>query len=125
MGDARHDLGIAAERAVATWLEVAGWRVLARRHRSRDGGEVDLIALDPIATLVAIEVRARRTARSGTGSETIDGHRVARIGRTLVAYATNSSMPHCGLRVDLVMVTPLPGTVGRWHLQRIPDIGAW
>ncbi|MDQ3488558.1 MAG: YraN family protein, partial [Acidobacteriota bacterium] len=47
MGDARHDLGIAADGAVAAWLGAAGWRILARRYRSAAGGEVDLIAVDP------------------------------------------------------------------------------
>jgi len=125
MGDARHQLGIAAELAVARWLETAGWRVLARRHRSRAGGEVDLIALDPNDVLVAVEVRARRTDRTGTGSESIDAGRSARIGRTLIAFATERGVGHRGLRMDLVTVTPVPGTVVRWRLRRVPEIGGW
>lgn len=124
MGDPRHDLGIAAERAVATWLEGVGWRVLARRQRSRDGGEVDLIAVDPDTTLVAIEVRARRTVRSGDGSETIDRRRTARIGRTLAAFAAASGVRSGGMRVDLVIAAPEAGTDARWRLRRIPDVGA-
>ncbi len=125
MGDPRHDLGIAAERAVASWLEGADWQILARRHRATGGGEVDLIALDCDATLVAIEVRARRTDRAGIGSEAIDPRRTARIGRTLAAFAMSSSFHHRGLRLDLVIVAPMPGVVGGWRLRRIPDIGAW
>jgi len=125
MGDARHDLGIAAEQAVAAWLGGAGWRILAQRLRSKGGGEVDLIAVDPANILVAIEVRARRSVRAGTGAETIDGRRRARIGRTLAAFGAGSGEPHRGLRVDLVIVAPVPGSVTRWQLRRIPDIGAW
>jgi len=125
MGDPRHDLGIAAEEAVAAWLETAGWRVLARRHRSRAGGEVDLIAIDRSEILVAIEVRARRTGRTGTGSETIDGRRTARIGRTLAVFAASSGVRHGGLRMDLVIVTPMPEAVAGWRLRRVPDIGGW
>ncbi len=125
MGDPRHDFGIAAEHAVASWLEAAGWRIMARRQRSTDGGEIDLIAVDTGAVLVAVEVRARRTRRAGIGSEAIDRRRTARIGRTLAAFATSSSVDHRGLRMDLVMVTPIPGPVVRWRLRRIPDIGAW
>ncbi|MDQ3690466.1 MAG: YraN family protein [Chloroflexota bacterium] len=125
MGDARHDLGIAAEQAVAKWLVGAGWRILARRLRSAAGGEVDLIALDPTMVLVAIEVRARRSGRAGTGAETIDGRRTARIGRTLAAFSAASGHVHRGLRVDLVMVAPMPESVTAWRLRRIPDIGAW
>jgi putative endonuclease len=125
MGDPRHELGIAAEAAVARWLETAGWRVLARRQRSASGGEVDLIAIDPAEVLVAIEVRSRRSGRTGTGTEAIDRRRTARIGRTLAAFATGRAIAHRGLRVDLVIVTPIPGAVGRWRLRRVPEIGAW
>jgi putative endonuclease len=125
MGDPRHDLGHAAEAAVAAWLEASGWQILARRHRSPAGGEVDLIARDPDGVLVGIEVRARRTTRAGLGSETLDARRTARIGRTLAAFAAGSRAAHRGLRVDLVRVTPMPGPHARWRLRRIPGIGAW
>jgi putative endonuclease len=124
MGDARHDLGIAAEAAVAGWLERSGWVVLGRRVRSAGGGEVDLVALDPDRCLVAIEVRARRTARTGIGSEPIDHRRTGRTGRTLVAFAASSGIAHGALRIDLVSVMPEPGNAATWRLRRIPDIGA-
>jgi len=125
MGDARHELGIAAEQAVATWLGSAGWLVLARRHRSRAGGEVDLIAIDPDDVLVAIEVRARSTDRTGTGSETIDARRTARLGRTLGEFAALTGTPHRGLRIDLVTATPAVGSSAAWLLRRLPGIGGW
>lgn len=125
MGNPRHELGAAAERAVATWLELHGWSVLARRHRSANGGEVDLVALDPGLVLVAIEVRARATGRAGDGSETIDARRIARIGRTLVSFAAEGGSRHRGLRVDLVTATPLGlGTDRHWRLRRMPGISA-
>jgi putative endonuclease len=125
MGDPRHDLGRGAEAAVAAWLQRRGWLVLGRRVRSATGGEVDLVALDPDRVLVAIEVRARRTARSGIGSERIDARRTARMGRTLVAFAARGGLGHRGLRIDLVSVTPEPGGDAAWRLRRVPDIGAW
>lgn len=125
MGDPRHDFGIAAEQIVASWLEAGEWRILARRHRSAGGGEVDLIALDADATLVAVEVRARRTDRAGVGSETIDRHRTTRIGRTLAAFAMSTGVHHRGLRIDLVIVAPQQGVPAGWRLRRIPNIGAW
>ena len=48
-----------------------GWHVLARRWRVPEG-ELDLVALDPAGTLVAVEVRARRTARAGAAAETVE-----------------------------------------------------
>lgn len=124
MGDPRHDLGIVAERAVGEWLEESGWQVLGRRVTSAGGGEVDLVALDPDGVLVGIEVRARRTGRAGTGSESIDARRTARIGRTLVAFAAGGRLRHRGLRIDLVSVMPDPATATRWRLRRTPDIGS-
>lgn len=125
MGDPRHELGLAAEAAVADWLETAGWRVLARRLRSDAGGEVDLVALDTAGILVGIEVRARRTDRTGIGTETIDPRRTARIGRTLTCFAATAPVVHRGLRIDLVSVMPAPGSVVTWRLRRIPGIGGW
>ena len=124
MGDPRHDLGLAAEDAVARWLAGAGWVIRSRRERRPGGGEVDLTAVDPGGTLVAVEVRARRSARTGAADETIDARRVTRISRTLVAHASASGRPWPGLRVDLVTVEPILGT-GGWRLRRIPGIDGW
>ena len=81
MGDPRHDLGLAAEAAVVGWLTDAGWRVIERRARSPTGGEVDIVAIDPERTLVAVEVRARRTRRAGEAALSVDQRRVMRLRR--------------------------------------------
>lgn len=122
MGDPRHQFGLAAERAVAAWLTDAGWSILERRARSPIGGEVDLVAIDPDGTLVAIEVRARRTRRTGAAAATVDARRAARLGRTLGAIAARDRHPHRALRVDLVTVEPSEER-GRWRLARVPGIG--
>jgi putative endonuclease len=122
MGDPRHLLGLAAESAVAGWLTDAGWRVIERRARSPTGGEVDLVAIDPDRTLVAIEVRARRSRRTGEAAVTVDVRHVARLGRTLAAIGSSGRHPHRGLRVDLVTVEPSEAP-GKWRLVRVPGIG--
>ena len=123
MSDPRHALGRWAEDAVGGWLTRAGWTVLERRARSGAGGEVDLIALDPTRTLVALEVRARRTDRAGAAAATVDAHRVRRLESTLLAYAAATAAPHRGLRVDLVTVEPAAEPGRGWRLTRIPGIG--
>jgi putative endonuclease len=122
MGDPRHLLGLAAEAAVAGWLTDAGWEVLERRARSPAGGEVDLVALDTERTLVAIEVRARRSRRAGGPAMSIDVARVTRLRRTLAGLASTGRYAHAALRVDLVTVEP-SGAPGRWRLVRLPGVG--
>ena len=124
MGDPRHDLGRAAEDAVAAWLEENGWRVLGQRVRAAHGGELDLVALDCADVIVGIEVRARRTARAGTGIESIDARRLARMTRTLASFAASAARGHRGLRLDVVTVAPERGNVNGWRLRRTPDVGA-
>lgn len=123
MSDPRHALGRAAEDATATWLARCGWHVILRRHRSPAGGEVDLVAVDPAGTLVAIEVRARRTARTGGAAWSVDQRRVARLRRTLASVGASCGEPHDGLRVDLVIVEPLASDPARWRIARIPGVG--
>lgn len=124
MPDPRHALGIAAEDAVTAWLVRCGWRMIARRRRWPGGGEIDIVALDPCGVLVAVEVRARRTRRTGHAAATIDERRVARLGGTLGAMAATLGIPHTGLRIDLVIAEPLAGPSERaWRLARIPGLG--
>ena len=123
MGDPRHLLGLAAENAAARWLEGCGWSVVARRCRSRDGGEVDLVALDPDGALVAVEVRARRSSRAGAAALSVDARRVMRLRRTLATIGAASGTPHRALRVDLVTVEPVDNCSDAWRLVRMPGVG--
>ncbi len=123
MTDPRHAFGSVAEAATASWLEACGWRVLGRRYRSRGGGEVDLVMLDPGRVLVGIEVRARRTGRAGSPEETVDARRVGRIARSLAAFAAAGGVTHDGLRVDLVAAEPVGQRPGLLRLWRIPLSG--
>jgi putative endonuclease len=123
MADPRHAFGMDAEAATAAWLEAYGWRILGRRYRSKGGGEVDLVMLDPHRVLVGIEVRARHTHRAGAPEETVDARRVGRIARSLAAFAAGAGVAHDGLRVDLVAAEPIGPRPGRLRLRRLPDIG--
>jgi putative endonuclease len=122
MSETRQRLGRAAESAVEDWLVGAGWRILERNARSASGGEVDLLAVDPTEALVAVEVRARTSARAGDASTSVDTRKALRLERTLVARAAASRVPHTELRVDLVTVTPVREAPGQWRLRRIAGI---
>lgn len=123
MVDPRHQLGRAAEDAVATWLTSRGWRIVGRRVRSPAGSEVDLVALDPGGALVALEIRARRHRRAGSAADSVVVQHVTRMRRTLASVASETGQSHAGLRVDLVALEPDAGNSGRWLARRIPGIG--
>ena len=121
MSDPRHRLGHEAELLVARALTAAGWRVLANRWRASTG-EIDLVCLDPGGVLVAVEVRARRSARSGSAGESVRHEHLRRVRAALGEYAAGASLGHRGLRVDLVA---LDRVRGRWRAVRFPAVDAW
>ena len=123
MRNPRHALGLRAETVVAAWLAEQGWQVLGRRLRSTAGGEVDLVARDPRGVLVAVEVRARRSARTGPAAGSVDARRVERLRRTLAAVAAAGHYRCSGLRVDLVTVEPADARPHHWRLRRLSGIG--
>jgi putative endonuclease len=112
-----------AERRVATWLATYGWRILAQRHRSA-AAEVDLLALDPTGCLVAIEVKFRRSGRTGLAAESVTPAAVRRRRAALAEYARVERVEHRGLRVDVVTVSP--GCEPRtWRLARLAGVDQW
>ena len=121
MPDPRHEMGRAAEQAVATWLASHQWRILATRYRSAEG-EVDLVALDPGQCLVGIEVRLRRSGRAGDPIESVRPRHLRRVSSALTAFARAAAIPHVGVRVDLVAVVPGPRP-RTWRLTRLPAVG--
>jgi len=121
--DPRHALGERAEEVVAAWLSARGWTILARRWRCPQG-ELDLVARDPDGVLVAVEVKLRRTGRSGGPSESIDRHRLQRLRSALGRFVADARAPVGeGMRLDLVAVRPDEG--GRWRLTHQRAIDAW
>jgi putative endonuclease len=125
MGDARHDLGLAAEDVVSNWLADAGWSILARRWRARGRGELDLVCRDTHGVMVGIEVRGRRSARAGRAAESVDRRRIGRLRATLGAFLAESGIRAAGMRIDLITVEPAPDPAGVWRLTRTPVIDAW
>lgn len=79
------------------------------------------MAIDPQEVLVGIEVRARRTLRSGSPAESLDATGVARRRIALAAYAAHAP-PHRGLRLDLVAAVQVSATT--WRLSRLAGIDA-
>src|SRR5437870_13688637 len=118
MADPRHDLGQRAESIVAERLRAMGWRILARRWKVSEG-ELDLVAVDPLGTLVGVEVRGRRSSRSGSALESVDRRHLARLRAALVRFADSERVVRRDLRVDLVAVDK---TASGWRIVRHPGI---
>ena len=123
MPDQRHLLGLRAEAATAAWLNAAGWTILARRWRC-PAGELDLVALDPEGSLVAVEVKLRSSARAGDPIESVSPGRVQRLRAALGQFRRANGMPaSAGLRIDLVAIRQMGD--GRWRIARHAGIDAW
>ena len=121
MANPRHELGLRAEEAAATWLTQLDWRVLARRWRSTSG-EIDLVCADREGNLVGVEVKLRRTGRAGSALEALDARRLRRLRGALADYARESAHRWSALRIDLVAATP---AADGWRLVRLAAIDGW
>jgi putative endonuclease len=100
--------GARAEQIVAERLSAAGWQILARNARTRQG-ELDIVALDG-RTLVFLEVKAGR-AGSRFGPErpvlSVDWRKQLRVRRLATAWmAARRDLPYYAeIRFDAVGVS--------------------
>ena len=95
-------LGRRGEKAAVRALRRLGYRVLARRLRTR-GGEVDVVALDG-DTLVLVEVKASQGAPADVAASRVGAEKRARLRR---AYGTLAGRPGIAgrpRRLDVVTV---------------------
>ncbi len=117
MSDARRVVGRAGEDAVAAWYEAAGFSVLDRNWRVREG-ELDLV-LRRVDVIVFCEVKTRRGEAFGIPAEAVTARKRQRLrllaGRWLGAHDTAAAM----LRFDVASVRP--DGRGSWSVEVIAD----
>jgi putative endonuclease len=95
--------GHAGERLAAIRLQLAGYRILARRYRTRVG-EIDLIARRG-QVLAFVEVKRRQDAMAAL--EAVNGRSRIRIRRAAELFLQrNPALAGLGLRFDIIVVTP-------------------
>lgn len=101
--DLRHRLGHLGETLAAQHFERLGYRVLARRHRTR-WGELDLVVAGE-DTIVFCEVKTRRLG-SGSPWDTLGGDKRVQVRRMASAWLTETTdRPYWAeLRFDAVGV---------------------
>jgi Holliday junction resolvase-like predicted endonuclease len=80
------------------------------------------VCLDAAATLVAVEVKLRRSARTGSALEALGARQLSRLRHALLDYARQSPSAGRSLRIDLVAATPV---VDGWRLVRLAAVDAW
>lgn len=98
---AADDAGRRGERIAGWWLRLKGWRILARRVRTK-AGEVDLIARR--GNMVAfVEVKTRATAADL--DHAIDERRLARVAAA-AEILTPTYAEGCDVRIDVILLAP-------------------
>ena len=102
-------LGAAAEAAIAGWYEAQGYELLARNWRTK-GGELDVI-VSRDGLVVVVEVKARSSARFGTGLDAITAVKLARLHRLGRAFLASTDRSGWALRVDVASWVD-----GTWHV---------
>jgi putative endonuclease len=105
--DHHRQVGLHGEAVAAAWYEDAGYEVIDRNWRRREG-EVDLIVRRG-RTVVFCEVKTRTTDRFGTGAESVLEAKQRRI-RRLAARWLSELTPASGrtrveVRFDVVSIT--------------------
>lgn len=108
MGDRRRALGDAGESFAAAWYEAAGYTVLDRNWRCREG-ELDLVVAAP-GVVVFCEVKTRRGTAYGAPFEAVTWAKQRRI-RGLAAQwlAAHPEAAATTVRFDVASVTAVRG----------------
>ena len=101
--DPRRRLGNAGEDAVAAWYEAAGYRVLDRNWRCREG-ELDLVVTDG-DTLAFCEVKTRASTRFGAPVEAVTATKQRRLRTLAMRWLAEHDVRRRTLRFDVASVT--------------------
>lgn len=97
-----HTLGRTGEDDACQELARRGYAILARRYRAATG-EIDIVArLD--ATMVFVEVKARRAETCGAPEDAVTGLKRRRLWRTAMAYLTEHRCHNVNCRFDVVAI---------------------
>ncbi len=98
----RAEFGRRGEQAAAGWYERQGFSVVARNWRVKEG-ELDLVCTRG-STVVFVEVKARSSARFGTGAEAVTPDKQRRIRTLAILWLRRTGQRFATLRFDVVDV---------------------
>lgn len=98
------DIGDEAEKLACEYLIEQGLTLVERNFQVK-GGEIDIVMRDG-KHLVFIEVRYRNNNRFGSGAESVDGRKQARLIKAASAYLqTKSTLTYQPARFDVMSIT--------------------
>ncbi|MEE3368472.1 MAG: YraN family protein [Planctomycetota bacterium] len=97
---AQPPLGAQGEALAARYLQRQGYRIIERGVRS-GRGEIDLVARHG-RTIVFVEVKTRRSPRSGNPALAVDEEKQRRLARLALAYCKQHRLQDCPARFDVV-----------------------
>lgn len=98
----RTAIGTRGEDAAAAYLERIGYRIEQRNWRCPIG-EIDIIAWDE-DELVLVEVKTRRTEKSGSAEEAVSPSKQRRLARLASAYLSSASIGAVAIRFDVIAI---------------------
>ncbi len=111
-------LGQQGEELAARYLAGAGFQILARNWRCKDG-EIDIVALEQ-RVLVVCEVKTRSGVGFGTPLEAVTRQKARRLRRLAVSWITDRGLIFEQIRIDVVGVLRTgPGEFSIEHVRGV------
>jgi len=102
MSEARQAFGEWGERVAGRWLEVHGWRILARRFRSGHR-DLDLVA-ERDGVVAFVEVKARRGRQWGDPVAAVHWRKQRELARSALVWIDRHGAPGRVYRFDVIGV---------------------
>lgn len=104
MPSLRQQFGTSAETQAADFLRAKGWTLLDRHVTSRYG-EIDLLMQDG-NVIVAVEVKARRTASRGRAIEAMTNSKLQKLADAFHDILAKRGWSRRPYRIDVITVEP-------------------
>ncbi|GAB4031016.1 MAG: YraN family protein [Elusimicrobiota bacterium] len=108
-------LGNIYEQKACEYLVSKGYLITERNFCVR-GGEIDIIARDG-DTLVFVEVKARRSEKSGEPLEAVTEEKRRRLGKAAMFYMNKNSVETENIRFDAIGIKEGPRGLEIEHIE--------
>ena len=116
----KNELGSWGETLAATHLKEAGWSILDRNWRTR-GGELDIVGFDPSRnSIVAVEVKTRRTRFAGSPQESVTYAKVQRLRGLLLSWLVQRGSFAAAITVDVIGIEV--DSTGLHSISHVKDV---